>query len=522
MSDPNHFDVINHRSARTEQNGSQPDAVMTSYPSTLESTSLPQAASMLSKTSSSEAHQASNTYGSVSGTTTDLTKTSSPPLREKTALVNVQSNHVGHVEAQDDSNVGVEDNNLHWFKAAMIMIAETISLGVLGLPRCLAALGIIPGVILIWSFGLMATYTGFVVWQFKQAHPDMRTLAHGLEMIFGRWGRWVGEVSQSLMLLFVMAAHVVLFGSAMAELTNRGICKVLSMAIGAFTCFIVSLPRTMKGNSYHSALSCCSITIATTIALISIARTNPVASSHFGPAYAILPYNLTSFKSAAMASSSIILAFNGHIAYPTIITEMIRPQDFPKALIFLESVAVTFYTIVAVVMYIYAGQGVTAPALGSAEPLVRKVAYGFALPTIVVAGVIMAVVLGKNLYSFTWRRRLHVTTENTFRAWGSWIGILVCLWVLAWIVANVIPIFGQLLGLIGALFGTWFALGFCSMLWLGLNVGRHLEKWKKVVLTAVNVGILLVCAGCCIVGTYGSLMEIIAGGEGGKPFSCNH
>ncbi|KAK4575162.1 hypothetical protein LTR86_001014 [Recurvomyces mirabilis] len=227
---------------------------MTSHPSTLESTSPPQAVSMLSKTSSSEAHQVSNTYGSVSTTTTDLTKTPSRPLREKTALVNVQSNHVGHVEAQGDSNVGVEHNDLHWFKAAMIMIAETISLGVLGLPRCLAALGIIPGVILIWSFGLMATYTGFVVWQFKQAHPDMRTLAHGLEMIFGRWGRWVGEVSQSLMLLFVMAAHVVLFGSAMAELTNRGICKVVSMAIGAFICFVVSLPRTMKGNSYYSAL----------------------------------------------------------------------------------------------------------------------------------------------------------------------------------------------------------------------------------------------------------------------------
>ncbi|KAK4575163.1 hypothetical protein LTR86_001015 [Recurvomyces mirabilis] len=125
-----------------------------------------------------------------------------------------------------------------------------------------------------------------------------------------------------------------------------------------------------------------------------------------------------------MASSSIILAFNGHIAYPTIIMEMKRPQDFPKALVFLESVAISFYTLVAVVIYIYAGQGVTAPALGSASPLVRKVAYGFALPTIVVAGVIMAVVLGKILYCFTWRRRLHVTNENTCRAWGSWIGIL--------------------------------------------------------------------------------------------------
>ena len=108
----------------------------------------------------------------------------------------------------------------------------------------------------------------------------------------------------------------------------------------------------------------------------------------------------------------------------------------------------------------------------------------------------MAVVLGKILYNFTWRRRLHVTTEHSFRAWSSWIGILVSLWVLAWIVANVIPIFGQLLGLIGALFGTWFALGFCSMLWLGLNRGRYGENWRKMALTGVNTSIILVCAAC--------------------------
>ena len=45
------------------------------------------------------------------------------------------------------------------------------------------------------------------------------------------------------------------------------------------------------------------------------------------------------------------------------------------------------YLIVAIVTYRYAGTDVASPALGSTSPLLRKVAYGIAIPTIVIAGV---------------------------------------------------------------------------------------------------------------------------------------
>ena len=49
----------------------------------------------------------------------------------------------------------------------MIMIAETISLGILSLPSVLKAVGIIPGVILIIGLSVVSTYTGYVLGQFK-------------------------------------------------------------------------------------------------------------------------------------------------------------------------------------------------------------------------------------------------------------------------------------------------------------------------------------------------------------------
>ncbi|KAK5711774.1 hypothetical protein LTR15_012369 [Elasticomyces elasticus] len=417
-------------------------------------------------------------------------------------------------------------NTLGWVKAAMIMIAETISLGILGLPSAIAAMGLVPGIILIVALGLMATYTGFVVWQFKMKHPSMCSLAHGMELAFGRPGRWVAEIVQDLMLLFVMAAHIVIFSTAFNSLTDHATCTTVFMAIGTFVSFLVSLPRTMKGNAVFSIFSCASIATATLVAMIGICISKP----GYGQTHAVTPSSLTSFSSAGMSVSSIILAYNGHIAYPTIISEMKNPRDFPKALVLLESVAISFYVVVAVVIYTFAGQDVAAPALGSASPIVRKIAYGFAVPTIIVAGVIVALVAAKQFYKYTWvnwKKQPEVMEEKSARARWSWVGILAVVWVLAWIIACVIPIFRPLLGLIGAMFGTWFALGFPSMLWLGMNWTGSVNKsygqtWKKVMLTWLNVIIVLVCAAICVLGTYGSITLIVAAAsiDGRKPFSC--
>ncbi len=45
----------------------------------------------------------------------------------------------------------------------IVMIAETMSLGILSLPSVLAAIGLVPGIILIAGLGILATYTGYVI-----------------------------------------------------------------------------------------------------------------------------------------------------------------------------------------------------------------------------------------------------------------------------------------------------------------------------------------------------------------------
>ncbi|KAI7457208.1 hypothetical protein KC351_g18770, partial [Hortaea werneckii] len=55
-------------------------------------------------------------------------------------------------------------------KTISVMIAETVSLGILSLPSALATLGYIPGILLILTLGLLSWYTGHIIYQLKMQH----------------------------------------------------------------------------------------------------------------------------------------------------------------------------------------------------------------------------------------------------------------------------------------------------------------------------------------------------------------
>ena len=154
------------------------------------------------------------------------------------------------------------------------------------------------------------------------------------------------------------------------------------------------------------------------------------------------------------------------------------------------------YLVAAIVIYRYAGTDVASPALGSTSSTVEKVAYGIAIPTIVVAGVINGHVASKYIYV----RMFRGTDRMSKRSWGSfgiWFAIVLVLWIIAWIIAEAIPVFNDLLGLISSLFASWFTYGLSGAFWLFINRGRYGESPRKMFLTALNA--VIFCIGGAIV-----------------------
>lgn len=77
-------------------------------------------------------------------------------------------------------------------------------------------------------------------------------------------------------------------------------------------------------------------------------------------------------------------------------------------------------------------------------------------------------------------------SKNIWGSFGIWAIIVLILWTSAWIIAEAIPVFNDLLSLISALFASWFTYGLSGVFWLYMNYGRYRESGRKMFLTGVN------------------------------------
>lgn len=263
---------------------------------------------------------------------------------------------------------------MEWYHAAVILIAETVSLGILSLPSVLASIGMVPGVILILGLGALATYTGYVIGQFKMRYPHVHNMGDAGEVMLGAFGRELFGAAQTLFLCFNMGSHLLTFKIAMDVITEHATCSIVWGFVGMFVLFVCTLPRTLKKVSYFSLISFLSIGGGVMITMIGVGVERPDPTVQATTAVA--------FASGFGSVTNIIFAYAGHVAFFSFISELKNPADFPKALWALQITATTLYLVVAIVIYRYAGPNVASPALGSAAPTVSKVAYGIAIPTV--------------------------------------------------------------------------------------------------------------------------------------------
>jgi amino acid permease len=132
------------------------------------------------------------------------------------------------------------------------MLAENVSLGVLALPQALAILGLIPGLLCILFLGIIATYTGWIIGEFRLAYPAVQSFADAGMVMAGPIGREVMATGQVLILIFIMGAHILSFSIAMNAITGHAMCTIAWNVIGLLLCFGLGLPRTFKNVSYLS------------------------------------------------------------------------------------------------------------------------------------------------------------------------------------------------------------------------------------------------------------------------------
>ncbi|KAF2100618.1 amino acid transporter [Rhizodiscina lignyota] len=402
---------------------------------------------------------------------------------------------------------------MHWWQVGVHMIAETISLGVLSLPHVLKTLGLFWGLFCILSFGMLATYNGYVYGQFFRANKAIASVADAANVVGGRYAKEFVGACSTIVLIFIMAAHISTFSMAMNVLTDHGTCTTVFAIVGVILSILCTIPRKLSNMAWFSVASCISIGAAVFITMIGIAVSDKPADLH------IEVFATPGFLDAMTAILNLILAYAGHVAYFSFIAELKRPEDFTKSLVMTQSFTTFFYIMTSVVIYCFAGDHVMAPALGSAPPLIEKIAYGVAMPTIIIAGVINGHVAVKYVWLRIWEHNRNEVTKNSFKAIGSWIGIVVLIWIAAWLIAEGIPSFQLLLALVSALFMGWFSYGFSGIFWWNINWSSWRSSKRKICLAVLNSTIIVIGALICIIGLYATAKNL-ANGAGGSSFSC--
>lgn len=220
----------------------------------------------------------------------------------------------------------------------------------------------------------MATYTGYVIGQFKAKYPHVHSMADAGEVLWGPLGREVLGTGQMLFFIFIMGSHILTFSIMMNAITEHGACTIIWSVLALVLSLLFTLPRTLKNVAHMSISSFISVTAAVVVTMVAVSIINPGMGQID---YVTRP----SFHNGFLAVANIVFAYAGHVAFFGFISELREPKDYPKALCLLQISDTSMYIVVAIVVYWYAGKDVASPALDSAGKVLRKVAYGLAIPT---------------------------------------------------------------------------------------------------------------------------------------------
>lgn len=112
-------------------------------------------------------------------------------------------------------------------------------------------------IILLVALGLMSTYTGYTIGQFKWAYPHIHSMGDAGEVIMGRFGRELFGTGQLLLVVFIMASHILTFTVAMNSITDHGTCSIVFGVVGSVISFVLCLPRTLAKVSFLSVACVC-------------------------------------------------------------------------------------------------------------------------------------------------------------------------------------------------------------------------------------------------------------------------
>lgn len=401
-------------------------------------------------------------------------------------------------------------HRLGWKRLTVVLIVEAIALGSLSIPSAFATLGMVAGVICTVGLGLVAIYTSYVVGQVKLKFPHVAHYPDAGYLMFGRFGYELIYAMMSLMLTFLVGSHALTGTIAWMDITGSGVCSVVWGVVSAIILFFVALPPSFTEAAILGYIDFTSIIIAIGITMIGTgvdAGKAPGGMSSVN--WSAWPAEGTNFADAFIAVTDIIFAYSFAMCQFSFMDEMHTPEDYVKSIWSLGLIEIFIYTLTGALIYAFVGQDVQSPALLSAGTMLSKVAFGLALPVIFISGSINGTVAGRLIHGRIFKNS-PIRFVNTKMGWITWTGLIAAITVCAFIIAEVIPIFEDLLSIMSALFISGFSFYFPALMWFMLIKEGPWYQGRNLWLSILNGLTFLIGAITLVAGTYASVDDIVS------------
>ncbi|EJU03673.1 hypothetical protein DACRYDRAFT_93955 [Dacryopinax primogenitus] len=433
--------------------------------------------------------------------------------------------------------------------AAVFYLITTDILGPYNAAYSISQLGYVPGVLLYFFMGVVACYTGLILWYlFCRLDSDrfpIKTYSDIAQRIFGGWARHICTVLQSIQLIINVGTICLSNGQSLSQIVVGGgaqLCFSVCIVIWAIIGMLIGQIRTLKNFGWlaNSAVFLNLSVIFISMGFVAHSPPNYVAAvNSYGPIVASGPVQTATFVDQTLYNKvngvmNMVFAYGGAMIFPEFMAEMRRPMDFWKAMCCAQALIFSCYMLYGVFVYTFQGQY----TLGIAYQGVSPYAWQTVNNVIgLISGIIAAGLYGnigiKVAYIHIIEEWFHGPSLLSRRGYFIWAIMVFLYWALAFIIGSAIPQVQTISGLVAATCIMQFTYTFPPALLCGYHVlvdGYGFENswgeggaaefswrraflggnWKRKLFKLFNFCLFLAAASCACLGMYGSGTAIYA------------
>lgn len=414
------------------------------------------------------------------------------------------------LEKQKTAEGNAHFSRLGWKRLTIVLIVEAIALGSLSLPACFATLGMVGGVICCVGLGFIAIYTSDIVGKVKIAYPEVAHYADAGGLLMGRFGYELVGAMFVLQLTFLVGSHCLTGTIAFLNISNNGACSVIFGVVSAIILLILAVPPSFAEVAILGYIDFVSILLAIGITIIG---TGVVAGQATGGLSAVnwsaWPKEDVTFAEAFIAITNICFAYSFSMCQFSFMDEMHTPKDYVKSIWALGLIEIFIYTMTGALVYAFVGADVKSPSLLSAGYTLSKIAFGVALPVIFISGSINTTVIGRYIHGRIYKDSI-TRYINTPKGWISWLAVITAITVAAFIIAEVIPFFNDLLSVSSSLFISGFTFYLPAMMWFKLLCKGKWYAKENLLRAVMNAFCFVIGVVVLVCGTYASVDDIVS------------